>query len=67
MLAARATGLGNRRFASSKDVGRTWMSATEQVEASSNLLLAKWVWFAVGVLPAPFIAGSSFRITEQQK
>ena len=30
-LASRATGLGNRRFASSKDVGRTWMSATEQV------------------------------------
>eukprot|EP01036_Dinobryon_divergens_P029755 gene29755-38896_t len=55
-LASRATGLGNRRFASSKDVGRTWMSATEQVEASSKQLIDKWVWFAVGVLPAPLIA-----------
>lgn len=29
-----------------------------QVEASSKQLIDKWVWFAVGVLPAPLIAGS---------
>jgi hypothetical protein len=28
-----------------------------QVEASSKQLIDKWVWFAVGVLPAPLIAG----------
>mmetsp|Transcript_7030 Transcript_7030/g.10437 ORF Transcript_7030/g.10437 Transcript_7030/m.10437 type:complete len:593 (+) Transcript_7030:143-1921(+) len=56
LYASRATGLGNRRFASSKDVGRTWMSATEQVESSAKQLSDKWIWFAVGVLPAPLIA-----------
>lgn len=58
VYATRAVGLGNRRFASSKDVGRTWMSATEQVDSSARQLSDKWVWFAVGVLPAPLIAGT---------
>jgi hypothetical protein len=55
-LASRAIGVGNRRFASSKSVGRTWLSATEQVEASSRRTSEKWKSFAFGVAPAPVIA-----------
>jgi hypothetical protein len=55
-LASRAIGVGNRRFASSSAVGRTWLSATEQVEANSRRLSDKWTSFATGVLPAPIIA-----------
>ena len=55
-LASRAIGVGNRRFASSSSVGRTWMSATEQVEANAKRISQKWKWFALGVAPAPLIA-----------
>jgi hypothetical protein len=55
-FASRATGLGNRRFASSKSIGRTWLSATEQVDAAAERLTRKWQSFAVGVIPAPIIA-----------
>lgn len=55
-LASRAIGVGNRRFASSSSVGRTWMSATEQVEANAKRTSQKWKWFALGVAPAPLIA-----------
>lgn len=54
--AGRAAGLGNRRFASATAVGRTWLSATEQVEASANRQGEKWLSFAFGVIPAPLIA-----------
>jgi hypothetical protein len=52
-LASRAIGVGNRRFASSSSVGRTWMSATE---ANAGRTSQKWKWFALGVAPAPLIA-----------
>lgn len=55
-LASAAIGVGNRRFASSKSVGRTWLSAAEQVEASATRMTGKWTSFAVGVLPAPIIS-----------
>lgn len=55
-IANRAAGLGNRRFASSGDVGRTWMSATEQVEMAAKRSQQKWQTFALSVLPAPIIA-----------
>jgi hypothetical protein len=55
-LSSRAIGIGNRRFASSSGVGRTWLSATEQVELSTERLLGKWNSFAYGVLPAPILA-----------
>lgn len=55
-LASRAIGVGNRRFASSSSVGRTWMSATEQVQANAIRTSQKWKWFALGVAPAPLIA-----------
>lgn len=54
--ASRATGVGARRFASSNEVGRTWMSATEQVQDSCMRVTDKWKTFAFGVLPAPIIA-----------
>lgn len=55
-VASRAAGLGARRFASSNQVGRTWLSATEQVQMTSSRSVQKWSTFALGVLPAPFIA-----------
>lgn len=55
-LANRAAGIGNRRFASSKSVGITWLSAAEQVELSSKRTSSKWNSFALGVSVAPFIA-----------
>lgn len=36
-LASRAIGTGNRRFASSSSVGRSWLSATEQIELNVSL------------------------------
>ena len=55
-LAARATNVGARRFASSKDVARTWLSATEQISASAERSKQKWGSFSIGVLPAPALA-----------
>ena len=55
-LSSRAVGVGARRFASSDDVGRTWLSATEQIESSSRRAIYKWRSFSLGVLPAPFLA-----------
>ena len=55
-LASRAIGVGARRFASSQDVGRTWLSATEQIAASSERTKQKWSSFSIGVLPAPLLA-----------
>lgn len=55
-LANRAMSVGARRFASSTDVGRTWLSATEQVTASTSKTKQKWSSFSVGVLPAPIFA-----------
>ena len=49
-------GVGARRFASNQEVGRTWMSATEQITASTDKTKQKWVSFAVGVAPAPLLA-----------
>jgi len=54
-LAGRAIGVGARRFSSSADVGRTWKSATEQIESSVDRSQQKWASFTLGVLPAPFI------------
>lgn len=55
-LVQRAIGLGNRRFASSTSVGRTWLSATEQVEVAAAATSKKWNSFALGVLPSPIFA-----------
>ena len=50
-----ATSIGNRRFAKSGLVGRTWLSMTEQVERKSTGARAKWQQFAASVVPAPII------------
>ncbi|KAJ1403767.1 hypothetical protein B484DRAFT_457475 [Ochromonadaceae sp. CCMP2298] len=55
-IAQRASGVGSRRFASSQQVGRTWMSAAEQVENNAFRMGVKWKTFAISVLPAPVIA-----------
>mmetsp|Transcript_13389 Transcript_13389/g.14531 ORF Transcript_13389/g.14531 Transcript_13389/m.14531 type:complete len:585 (+) Transcript_13389:60-1814(+) len=54
-LAARASGLGSRRFASSTSVGKSWLSASEQVERSADRQTDKWKTFAASVFPAPVI------------
>ncbi|GKY91097.1 hypothetical protein MPSEU_000082500 [Mayamaea pseudoterrestris] len=54
-LAARAIGVGNRRFARSGLVSRTWMSSTELIERKSSAQYDKWVTFSLSVLPAPII------------
>ena len=54
-LARRATGVGNRRFASKNDVGNTWLSTTEQLQAQSERSTTRWYDFSISVLPAPII------------
>ncbi len=51
----RATSVGNRRFAKSGLVGRTWKSTSEQITGKSNNVRTKWKSFVFSVLPAPFI------------
>jgi len=53
--ASRASGIGNRRFASSDEVNRTWMSATEQISISSDRATRKWFTFGGAVLLAPVL------------
>jgi len=54
-LCGSAIGLGARRFASADNVGRSWLSATEQIERTSARNKVKWISFALSVLPAPFL------------
>lgn len=55
-LCTRASGVGNRRFASSGVVGRSWLSATEQVELMSERTSRKWKSFSTAVFVAPIIS-----------
>lgn len=50
-----AIGVGNRRFARSGLVGRTWLSSTELIGRKSQSAITKWRSFAFSVLPAPII------------
>lgn len=52
---SRAVSVGNRRFAKSGLVGRTWLSASEQIESRSQRTTQKWKSFALSVLPAPLL------------
>lgn len=54
-LARRATGVGNRRFASKGDVGNTWLSTTEQLQAQSERSTIRWYEFGLSVVPAPIV------------
>jgi hypothetical protein len=51
----RAIGVGNRRFAPSTVVGRTWQSQTEQIQSKSRYSLKRWQSFALSVIPAPLL------------
>lgn len=55
LYSSRAISVGNRRFAKGGLVGRTWLSASEQIEKSSQQTSERWKSFALSVLPAPFI------------
>jgi hypothetical protein len=55
LFAARATSVGNRRFARSGLVGRTWLSAGEQIVGKSTNNRKKWRNFCFSVLPAPMV------------
>lgn len=52
---SRAISVGNRRFAKSGLVGRSWLSASEQIERNSQRTTQRWQSFAWSVLPAPII------------
>jgi len=52
---ARAISIGNRRFAMSQSVGRTWLSSAEQIERTSQKTTERWISFITSVLPAPII------------
>jgi hypothetical protein len=49
---------GNRRFATSNVVGRTWLSATEQVAQNSERNSEKWASFSRAVFIAPVVASA---------
>ena len=51
----QAISVGNRRFAKSGLVGRTWLSSTEQIARKSKGASLKWKTFAFSVLPAPIL------------
>mmetsp|Transcript_27168 Transcript_27168/g.47134 ORF Transcript_27168/g.47134 Transcript_27168/m.47134 type:complete len:528 (+) Transcript_27168:78-1661(+) len=55
VLAGRAVNLGARRFSSAREVGRTWLSASQQVTRDVRSGKAKWQDFVVSILPAPLI------------
>jgi hypothetical protein len=52
---SRAISVGNRRFAKSGLVGRTWLSASEQIEQNSMRTSERWKSFSWSVLPAPIV------------
>ena len=54
-FASRAIGIGNRRFARSGMVGRTWMSTSELIDRKSVGATQKWKTFSFSVLPAPLL------------
>lgn len=51
----QAIGVGNRRFARSGSVGRTWLSASQQIQQKSATGRSKLSTFAASVVPAPII------------
>lgn len=51
----QAIGVGNRRFARSGLVGRTWLSSTEIIARKSQSSQSKWKTFSLSVLPAPLL------------
>lgn len=54
-LASTAMSVGNRRFAKSGTVGRTWLSVTEQIDRTSDSLVNRWRSFIFACIPAPLI------------
>jgi hypothetical protein len=55
LFCQRATSVGNRRFAKSGLVGRSWLSQAEQIIGKSQSGSRKWRTFCLSVLPAPII------------
>jgi hypothetical protein len=54
-FSARAISVGNRRFAQSGLVGRTWKSTSEQITSKTTSGRQKWRNFCLTVLPAPIL------------
>lgn len=55
LFARQATSVGNRRFARSGLVGRTWLSSPEQIQNKSSASQTKWRSLFLNILPAPFV------------
>ncbi|GAX11717.1 hypothetical protein FisN_7Lh087 [Fistulifera solaris] len=51
----QAIGVGNRRFARSGLVGRSWLSSSEMIERKSRTLSSRWKIFSLSMLPAPVL------------
>eukprot|EP00532_Pseudo-nitzschia_australis_P015235 CAMPEP_0168273078 /NCGR_PEP_ID=MMETSP0141_2-20121125/16555_1 /TAXON_ID=44445 /ORGANISM="Pseudo-nitzschia australis, Strain 10249 10 AB" /LENGTH=647 /DNA_ID=CAMNT_0008214539 /DNA_START=390 /DNA_END=2333 /DNA_ORIENTATION=+ len=51
----QATSVGNRRFAKSGLVGRTWKSTGQQITNKTVIYRIKWRSFIFSVLPAPIL------------
>jgi len=51
----RSVGIGNRRFAKSGLVGRTWLSATQQIQSKSQRTSKRFQSFGYSVSPAPIV------------
>lgn len=56
IAANNAIGVGTRRFASSERVGRSWLSATEQISEATSFSSQKWKSLVKTLLPTPLIA-----------
>lgn len=54
-FASRAVNVGVRRFSKSGNVGRTWLSSSEQVQRNSRAKTERWWSFVGSVLPAPVV------------
>lgn len=52
----KAVSLGRRRFATKRDVGRTWISKTELVQAAGKNQITTWLRFVAGLTPGPLVA-----------
>lgn len=55
-LCVKAQALGRRRFATRRDVGRTWRSATQLVRAEAENQKNSWLGFGAGLVPGPLVA-----------
>lgn len=55
-LCVKAQSLGRRRFATRRDVGRTWRSSPQLVLSAADNQKDNWLGFGAGLVPGPLVA-----------